>query len=101
MSIPVASHDDEDNDRREPPMKKPHQRARPCDERPEEREREKQGRETRRHYLFRDLPIPTCAHDLNAAGPEKMVRIKLLRDLISVPIPNCGWKQRDRREDNQ
>src|SRR5881296_916360 len=98
MSIAVANYDDEENHRRKPPMKKPRQRARSCDERPDEREREKQGRETRRHYLFRDLPIPTSAHNLNAARAEKMVRIKFLRHIVGMPIPNPGRQQCNRRK---
>src|SRR5207237_8490679 len=98
MSIAVANYDDEDNHRREPPMKKPRERARSCDERPDEREREKQRSQTRRHYLFRDLPIPARAHNLNSARAEKVVRIKFVGHFIGVPILNRGWQQRNRSE---
>src|ERR1700688_4717000 len=116
MSIAVANYDDEDKHRREPPMKKERSscgsrhgtspchescRDRTCDERPEECEREKHGRETRRRYLFRDLPIPTRADNLNSTRAEKMMRIKSPGDLMCVPIPNSRRKQRNRREESQ
>src|ERR1700686_1430930 len=101
MSIAVANYDDKDNHRREPPMKKPRKRARSCNERPEECEREKQGCEARSCYLFQNLPIPTRIHNLNSTRAEKVMRIKSPGDLMCVPIPNSRRKQRNRREESQ
>ena len=98
MAIAVPDQNHEQQHRDEPTVEKPRKFFTWSNQRTEKRQDKQHQRETREHRLPDDLPVPGETHDLKTPGPEKMVRIKLHRDPMGVPVPRRRWNQRHRRE---
>src|SRR6266480_3962135 len=91
MAVAVTDYDDEQNHRREPPMKKPCIFPTWRDEQTDERDYREDRGEARCCCHLQDVPVPRQILDTNSARAEEMMRIKSLGNLMRVPVP------RDRR----
>ena len=95
MAIAVADNDDEGNHCNEPPTKRPGARIVSRDEESESGDCEENGGERARDCLKDNMAVPAQAHDANATGAKKVIRIKILGDPVGMPVPKNGGKQRD------
>ena len=101
MAISVTNDHDEQNHRRQPPMKHSSPRCRSCREHSDAAENKQERRERRRRNFLGDCQIPRRRHDLNSTRAEEMMRIKLRRDLVGMTVPKRGRQKRDRGKTQQ
>src|SRR3954451_6673541 len=101
MTIPISNEEDEPQHRPEPPVKNPRDFTGRRDDCADNCHGEEHEGETRERRAPHNFPIPSGALDLKTARAKKMIRVKLLRDPMRVPIPERRWNQRHRREEPQ
>jgi hypothetical protein len=103
VAIPVADDDDENDHRNQPPMKKARISSIPRlrDKQTDERHHCEKRRQTGYQSLSRNVPVPRETLDSNPASAEEVMGIKLLCNLMCVPVPNRRGQHCDAGECDQ
>src|SRR6266576_1673311 len=99
MAVAIADYDDEQNHRRQPPMKEPCIFPAWRDEQTDDRHYRENWGEAQCRGQSHDVPVPSKILDPDPALAKEVIRIKSLGNLMRVPVPrerrqdrNCGEK---------
>src|ERR1700730_12456505 len=101
MTVAVSDDNDKEDHNSEPGIKNPRPSYSPRQDQPEHRQNDRHNRKARSDRSPKNVPIPSRGHDLNAAGTEKMVRIKSVSDIGRVPVPARRRNDGNRAKDPQ